>query len=319
MTTKELSTLTNVPIREIWPDEAADFTPWLVEHISELGDELGLEIDPDTVQSEVLVGNYRLDVLARDRSDRVVAIENQLDETNHTHLGQLLTYMAGHDASVTVWIAGKFREEHREALDQLNHRTDENSEFYGVVVEVVKIDQSKAAPLFRVVSAPNGWVRQAKAMGQNGPSDRSLLYRDFFQKVVDDLSSKSHAPRSRSLTGRSYQSFSTGRGGFAYGTTFTRKESGRAQVELYIDTTDRERNKACFDHLAERRQQIESEIKGEFDWERLDHARACRISVVRKGSINDAPSDLDEIRNWMVENLLAFTTTFGPKLADLPD
>ena len=91
MTSGELSTLTNVPVREVWPDEATDFTPWLVEHISELGDELGLEIDPDSVQSEVLVGNYRLDVLARDRSDRVVAIENQSDETNYTHLGQLLT------------------------------------------------------------------------------------------------------------------------------------------------------------------------------------------------------------------------------------
>ena len=134
-----------------------------------LGRNSGLDIDPDTVQSEVPVGNYRLDMLARDRSDRLVAIENQLDETDHAHLGQLLTYMAGHSAAVMVWVAGKFRDEHREALDQLNHRTDENSEFYGVVVEVVKIDQSKGAPLFRVVSAPNGWVRQGKGHGTGTP------------------------------------------------------------------------------------------------------------------------------------------------------
>ena len=155
-------------------------------------------------------------------------------------------------------------------------------------------------------------------MGQERQSERSLRYREFFQKLADRLSVESDAPRFRNVTGKSYQSFSTGRGGISYGTTFTKKDGGRAQVELYIDTTDRDRNKAWFDQLEKSRQEIESEVQGIFDWERLDHAKASRISVVLKGSIDDDPEDLDRIRNWMAEKLLAFKNTFGPILDDLP-
>ena len=113
------------------PTRPNNFTPWLAEHISELGEALGLDLE--STSQEAPVGSYRLDILASD-GDRLVVIENQLGETDHTHLGQLLTYTAGYDASVVIWIAGKFRDEHREALDLLNRRTGKDSEFFGVVV-----------------------------------------------------------------------------------------------------------------------------------------------------------------------------------------
>ena len=316
MTTKqELSTIKNVDIREAWPNEAANFTPWLAEHISELGEALGLDLESTGVEAPV--GNYKLDILARDR-DRPVAIENQLGETDHTHLGQLLTYMAGYDASVAIWIAGKFRDEHREALDLLNRRTDGESEFFGVVVELWQIDDSRPAPHFRVVSAPNNWGKQTKAKSQDGvASELSQLYSQFFQGLVDNLGQGHDIPQARKVNGRSYQSFRTRYGGSGYGTLFSTKDGGRAQVEVYIDCGDKALNEERFNQLESEREEIESEIGGNFDWERLEDRKACRISVVRPGSIRDNPKNLDEIRSWMIEKLSAFKKTFGPRLAQL--
>lgn len=316
MTTKrELSTIKSVDIRDVWSNEAENFTPWLAEHIAELGEALGLELESTGVEAPV--GNYRLDILARDR-DRLVAIENQLGETDHTHLGQLLTYAAGYDASVAVWIAGKFRDEHREALDLLNRRADGESEFFGVVVEVWQIDGSRPAPHFRVISAPNDWRKQTKAKSPNGVgSELGQLYSKFFQELVDNLGKGHDIPQARTVNGRSYQSFRTGHGGSVYGAVFSTKDGGRAQIEVYIDCGDKAQNEERFDQLESQRTEIESEVGGKFDWERLEDRRACRISVVRPGSIRDDQKNLDEIRDWMIEKLPAFKKTFGPRLAEL--
>ena len=316
MTTKqELSSIKKVDIREVWPNEAENFTPWLAEHIAELG--LALDLELESTGVEAAVGSYRLDVLARDR-ERPVAIENQLGDTDHTHLGQLLTYMAGYDASVAIWIAKNFKDEHREALDLLNRRTDGESEFFGVVVEVWQIDGSRPAPYFRVVSAPNNWGKQTKATSQEGAlSELGQQYRHFFQALVNNLGDRPDFGRARNVTGRAYQSFSTGYGGFRYATVFSTKDGGRSQVEVYIDCGDKSRNEERFDKLESQKLEIESAIGGKFDWERLEDRRACRISVVRPGSIHDDQKNLDEIRNWMIEKLRAFKNTFGPRLAEL--
>ncbi len=211
MTTRILSTIERVDIRSIWQNEAKDFTPWLAENISLLGDSLGMNLE--TVSQEAAVGNYRLDILARDAgADIHVAIENQLGDTDHGHLGQLLTYTAGYDTKIAIWIAGRFRDEHREALDMLNRRTDENTEFYGVVVELWKIGDSNPAAHFEVVSSPNHWrksvIRDATSTGQKGNGTiKSQLYLDFFNEVIDRLRERTDAPLPHKVTGKSWQSF----------------------------------------------------------------------------------------------------------------
>ena len=180
----DLSTIESVEIKKVWKNEATDFTPWLAENISQLSDALNLNLE--SISTEANVGSFKLDILAHDTErDLHVAIENQLGDTDHSHLGQLLTYAAGHDAKVAIWIAGKFREEHREALDMLNHRTDDDSEFYGVVVELWKIDGSRPAPHFKVVSAPNNWSKVQKPGGPDGKLKQ--LYYQFFQGLIDTL------------------------------------------------------------------------------------------------------------------------------------
>lgn len=127
----ELARIERVDLREVWSNEAADITPWLEENIDQLGDALGMDLE--VKQREASVGTFSLDLLCREGSGRPVIIENQLGTTDHTHLGQILTCAAGHNASVIVWIAKEFRDEHRAALDFLNARTGEDTEFFGVV------------------------------------------------------------------------------------------------------------------------------------------------------------------------------------------
>ncbi len=316
MATQHLATIKSVNIREVWPDEAQNFTPWLAEHISLLGDALGLNLDETS--TEAAVGSYRLDVLARDADrDVPVAIENQLGETDHNHLGQLLTYTAGHDAKVAIWVAGKFRDEHRETLDMLNHRTDDDSEFYGVVMELWRIGDSPPAPHFRVVSAPNQWGKQQRQVRPPGETEQSKRYRDFFQSLVDKLGDGPDIPSPYKVTGKSWQSFKTGYSGFGYGASFASSDGGRARIELYIDCGEQETNKERFDQLADNSEEIESAIGEKFNWERLDHRRACRISAFRKGSIRDGQRELDDIRSWMISTLPKFKRTFDSKLAEL--
>ena len=154
MTGDNLARIQRVSLREAWPNEAHNFTPWLARNIGELGAALGVELELQ--QQESPVGAKKLDILATDSYDgRPVIIENQLEPTDDNHLSRLLIYAAGKDAKLVIWVAREIVDEHRQVLDWLNQRTDENTQFYGVVVELWKIDNSRAAPHFSVVTAPN--------------------------------------------------------------------------------------------------------------------------------------------------------------------
>ena len=189
--TPELGKVDSVDVRTIWPNEARDFTPWLASHLDLLGDALGMDLK--LVRLEAGVGDFSLDILAQERLTRErVVIENQLAGTDHSHLGQILTYAAGHDARTVIWVTPRFREEHRAAMDWLNRWTPEEIAFYGVEVSAIRIGKSLPAPEFRPVAVPNDWskrTRRTAAASSPGmeqfyvPVSEELLRRGFADKV----------------------------------------------------------------------------------------------------------------------------------------
>ena len=310
-----LGRIKQVDLREAWPDEANDFTPWLAEQISQLGDALGLELELQS--QEAPVGPFSLDLLARESgTNRTVIIENQLEPTNHDHLGKLLTYAGGYDANVVVWLAKNFRDEHRQAIDWLNQRTNEDTEFFGVVVEVWKIGDSLPAPHFNLVATPNEWSKEtAGSLRVTNESDRNRRYKAFFQELIDSLREKGFT-NARKGQPQNWYSFSAGHTqGIQYGANFP--QGNKARIQVYIDTSNQEWNKNIFDLLLEERTSIESELSESLEWDRQDNSRASRIAVLRQGSIDDDNETLDEIRNWMIEKLLDFKRVFDPRLDEL--
>lgn len=307
----EFGELRGVPVRQIWPNEAHDFTDWLAKNISRLGDAIGMELE--LVRAESEVGDFSLDILAKDLgTGRHVVIENQYSSTNHDHLGKLLTYASGHDAAAAIWIAEKVRDEHRAALEWLNLHTDVNTHFFAVTVEVFRIDESRPAFEFKPVVLPNEWQRQARSSTEREISQRGESYRKFFQELLDELREKHRFTGARVGQPQNWYAFSAGVPGVSYGSSFAL--GNRVRAEVYLDEGDAERNKAFFDRLHARKQDLEKEFGEPLEWERLDDRRASRIAAYRPGSIDQDEQALREIRIWIVDRLLRFKRVFGPEL-----
>jgi len=311
----ELGDLKPVELREVWPREDAEFTPWLANNLGALGNTLGIELE--LKQVEAPVGPFSLDVLATEiNSNRNVTIENQLETTNHDHLGKLLTYASGYDADIVVWIAKEMRDEHRQALDWLNHRTDSNTEFFGVVVEAFKIDYSRPAFRFDVVARPNQWRKTTvSSSGPNVSSGRGESYRRFFQDLTDVLREKHKFTNARKGYAQSWSSYSTGIQKVRLSASFA--QGGRLRTSLYIDAGSQEENKQIFDGLQAQKLEIENAMGDELSWERNDHARSSRIALYREGSINDDPESLQAYQQWLIENLIKLKRAILPTLQDL--
>lgn len=307
-----LGKLESIDPRTLWPMEAKDFTPWLAANLGMLGEALGLDLE--LVRMEAPVGSFACDIEARDTgSGRRVIIENQLSATDHGHLGQLITYAAGLDAGVIVWIAPEVREEHREAIDFLNRHTRETVDFFMIALEVISISGSPPAVVFRLAASPNAWAKTAAASASKTLTDKTVAYQEFYQGLMDELREKHKFTNAKAAQPQSWYAFSSGTTGISYSTAFA--SGNRLRVELYVDVGDMVKNKAIFDDLKEQQQQIEDEVGEPLVWERLDTRRASRISAVRENtSIAEATANEQEVRDWLVKRLLKFRAVFGPRL-----
>ena len=323
----ELAKIEKVDLREVWSNEAADFTPWLEDNMGQLGAALGMDLEAQ--ESEAAVGTFSLDLLAHDGNGRLVIIENQLEPTDHSHLGQLLTYAAGYDASAIVWIAKEFRDEHRAALDFLNGRTGEDTEFFGVVVEAWRIDNSRPAPNFNVVVTPNGWRKRNSSdkTRQRIESKRRGENNLQFRLQLEEQLRRDHSHNVSNEQGNSTASWCVLEDLYGaanhYSTDF-RKEN--ICVNLVIGSRgvkDLEGNHRILAQLEQHKAAIETQLldssNGEWsEWQQRGDTR-CFLSIYRSGSIYSQQESWDEFHEWIIKKFFKYKQVLKPYLDDLEE
>jgi len=312
---KPVGTLERAELREAWRHEAAEFTPWLAqpENLARLADTLGLD-DLVLLGTEHPIGDFKLDILCED-ADGPVIIENQLERTNHAHLGQILTYAAGVGARKVIWIAESLRTEHTAALEFLNEHTTEELSFFGVEVEVWRIGDSPLAPRFNVVAKPNDWARSgredARVARDHSPA-RQLRLR-FWTGWKEWREASQSPTRASRPSARPYSDIVIGvRGAHLVATTHSRER--RLAVDLYIN---HERSKEVFDALHATQGAIESALGTSLDWQKLTERHACRIWLVKPDAPLESEDRWNEYFAWLDDTARRMQRVFAPYLVEL--
>jgi len=292
-----------VPLREIWKKEDKEFTKWLEENIDYLNDVLDKNFN--VVKREEKVGPFKLDLFAEDENDNKVIIENQLEKTNHDHLGKILTYMINLEANTAIWITKEPREEHIQVIEWLNKYSPGDVSFYLVKLEAIKIgDQPIAAPLFTVVTGP---TIEAKQLGEEKieSAQRYKLRKDFWTRLLTKAKTKTSLHSKISPSKYSYITTSAGKSGIAYTYVITYK-NGR--IEIYLDKGKEEEdivlNKKRFDQLFKYKDEIEKEFGEKLLWERLDDRKASRISYILDGIGLKDEEKWDNIQDKMIDVMI---------------
>jgi hypothetical protein len=320
MTEKPLGRMERVELRDIWTSEASDFTPWLAQpqNLTVLADTLGMDLELEAQEKNV--GPFRADILCKDiGSDAWVLVENQLEKTDHTHLGQLLTYASGLQAVTIVWVAARFTEEHRSTLDWLNKITDESFRFFGLEVELWRIGQSPAAPKFNIVSKPNDWSRSvakaARAIDETELTETRIKQREYwdaFQKALNAAGGP--VLGNRKPLPRAWMRYSMGRSDFRLNAAMIRPKN-KIRVALNLKGTNA---KAFFGLLGEHAGAIEKELGYPLSWEELQ--ASSRIAVYLDDVDPDDETDWPRQHEWLAEHLNEFHRVFSPRIESLdPD
>lgn len=311
-----LGKLVKIELRDIWMSESTHFTPWLAreENLLTLGETLGLEIELEA--QEKSVGPFRADILCKDIGTNAwVLIENQLERTDHSHLGQLLTYASGLEAVTIIWIAARFTEEHRSTLDWLNRITDETFRFFGIEVELWRIGNSPAAPRFNIVSKPNNWNKQvaqaARAIDETELSDTRAFQRAYWAALGSVLMSKGGPlAKERKAQPQSWMPYSVGRSGFGVNAAMSRPKR-LIRAELYISNPNA---KAFFHLLSAQKSQIEAELGYALDWEELPEGKDARISSALNDVDPENRLDWGRQHDWLAARLNEFYRVFVNRL-----
>ncbi len=315
----DFGSLERVNLRDAWAREASQFTPWVARNLELLGNAVNLSLELEQIEKPV--GSFSADVLCRDTlTSRLVLVENQIERTDHTHLGQTLTYAAGISVSTVIWVASEFREEHRAALDWLNEHTDEDLAFFGLEIEVWRIGDSAMAPKFNVVCRPNDWAKKVHTDATGGPlTDTQRAQVDFWTAFVDMARQRQSLVRSGAPGPYNWVGHPVGRTGFVLNSVWstyrseTKKWGGELREDLVLSTANAKDNYA---RLLERQSEIDQGLQAhgvteEIRWYNPDNAQLCRV-YVRKDATLDNRNDWPNQQAWLLERAEAFLTVFGP-------
>ena len=288
-----------VRLREVWKKEAKDFTSWLFDNIEILGEEL--DIDLTALEKEKKVGPFSADIIAEDGTGQKVLIENQLEKTDHDHLGKMLTYASNLDVKAAIWISSEPRKEHERAIDWLNEsRIDVN--FYLVQIEAYRIGKSEPAPKFSIIAGPS---EESKIIGKEKEelSKRHKKRLEFWKSLLDRSKSKTSLHSNITPSIYSWIGTGAGRSGLNYNYVITYKYGA---IELYIDRgkESKEENKRIFDKLNSHKKEIEEIFGEELQWQRLDDARASRIRKAYTYARLDDKNKWDKLQDDMIDGMI---------------
>lgn len=306
MGTMKLGKLQEVDIRTLWSHEQYDFSEWLskAENLELLNEAIGLTLSE--VEKEVYVGAYRCDLVGVDETtgDKVI-IENQLEQSNHDHLGKIITYASGLDAKVVVWIVKEAREEHRSAIEWLNNNTSEKLNFFLIEIHAYQIGDSLCAPKFEIVEKPNGFIKNAKTQSGSGEYNKSQGERiEFWTRFNEVLVERGKPFNMRKPTTDHWYDIAIGTSDAHISLTLVNKD-GCVGVELYISD-----NKDLFDKLYSQKDEIEDQLGLEPDWQRLDGKKASRVLYRMPGLNFDDHSNYDQLMNEMIDKAVLFAKVF---------
>ncbi|MCA9351685.1 DUF4268 domain-containing protein [Patescibacteria group bacterium] len=289
-----LDKLKKVELRAGWKHEAHDFTNWMAqeENLNLLGDEIGFDIS--LIQTEAKVGSFNVDILAEEaNTGNKIIIENQLENTDHDHLGKILTYASGYDAQVIIWVVKNAREEHRQAIDWLNENTNENIGFYLLKIELWQIGTSLPAPKFEIISRPNDWVKTVKSStGSSEFTDTKIKQLEFWNLFKDFAKQNNTTLRFQKSYPQHWTIISIGNSDCHISLTINSRENLYG-CEIYIPN-----NKDLYQKFFEQKQEIEAELDMGLEWMELSEKKASRIKTSIIGDFEDE-SSWEDIFEWM--------------------
>lgn len=303
MEEKKLGKLNQINLREFWKNEANDFTNWLAqeENLDLLGEEIGIDIK--LLQTEANVGSFNVDILAEEENTgRKIIIENQLEPTNHEHLGKIITYASGYNSKINIWIVKDVKDEHKQAIDWLNEHTDEDINFFIVKMELWRIEDSLIAPKFQLVSKPNDWAKTIKkSIGGGKLTEAKVLQLDFWNKFKEYAKNKKTKLRLRATSPQHWYDISFGSSEAHISLTINTRED-LLGCEIYISDS-----KELFYKLRKNKEKIEKEIGEKLEWMELTGRKASRIKL----SI-ETEEEITQTNNWnnYFEQLIFYAEAF---------
>ncbi len=302
----KLANLKEVPLRDVWPHEALDFTTWLAEsnNLSLLSDEIGIEIS--LIRTEASVGKFNVDILAEEENTgRKIIIENQLESTDHDHLGKVITYASGFDASIIIWVVKNVRDEHKQAIDWLNEHTDEEANFFVVKMEVWQIGNSPYAPKFQVISQPNDWAKAVKKSNpQNELSEVRLMQLEFWTEFKKYSKENNATIRLRKPLPRSWYDITLG-DSRAHLALSTDTRINEIRCEFYIRDS-----KELFAELKNHKDEIKNLLGYELEWMYLEGKKASRIRTATKANLTQTEKWQDYFE-WSLKAAEIFQKVFS--------
>jgi hypothetical protein len=317
-----LGRLEKVDLNKAWKDEQQDFTPWLAqpENLKLLGEALGIDLELEAQEKNV--GPFRADILCKDTLDGSwVLIENQLYRTDHTHLGQIMTYAAGLEAVTVVWIAQRFTDEHRAALDWLNEITGDKYSFFGLEVELWRIGDSPVAPKFNIVSKPNDWTKGGYRRGPGETTDHQRFQLGFWTAFKGYMEEKSSIKCAKPYP-QGWMTHSMGRSGFYLASVISiwDSDTGTGKPEMRVELTmDGVNAKHFFALLFAQKDDIERKIGQPLQWYNPENKKVARIYAKQATDFLDRAKWPGQFE-WLLKNLETFHRVFGPlvKTLDAP-